>query len=120
MRFRFTIGDRVFHAEMVDNDIVREVARHLPLEASYSRYAEHEYYTRLPFPTTDGNCKKEFDARKNEVWYFAGWNAFTILFGDCNTAPFEVVRLGEMEEDIASFLCNAGRSLRILCELEEE
>lgn len=50
MRFKFTIGNRIFHADMTDNDIVREVAKHLPFEATYTRYTEHEYYTRLPLP----------------------------------------------------------------------
>lgn len=116
MRFKFTIGNRIFHADMTDNDIVREVAKHLPFEATYTRYTEHEYYTRLPFPTSDGNCTKKFDAHKNEVWYFGGWNAFTILFGDCNTAPFEVVKLGEIKEDVVPLLKNAAHTLRILCE----
>lgn len=119
MRFRFTLNGQVFHANMVENDIVKEVAKHLPFTAKYTRYTEHEYYTRLPFPTSDGNCKKEYDAHKNEVWYFGGWNAFTILFGDCNTAPFEVVKLGEIEEDVVPLLKNAENVLSIQCEIEK-
>ena len=118
MRFKFTINDQVYHANMVKNDITTEIAKHLPFEATYNRYTEHEYYTRLPFPTSDRNCKKEFMAHKNEVWYFGGWNAFTILFGDCNTAPFEVVKLGEIKEDIVPALKNEKQTLNILCELD--
>ena len=118
MKFKFTINGQVFHANMVENDITKEVSKHLPFEAVYNRYTEHEYYTRLPFYTSDQNCKKEFLAQKNEVWYFGGWNAFTILFGDCNTSPFEVVKLGSLEEDIVPVLKDAGRTVNILCELD--
>ena len=116
MKFKFTIKGKVFHAYIVENDITNEIKKHLPFEATYHRYTEHEYYTRLPFKTSDKNCKKEFDAHKNEVWYFGGWNAFTILFGDCNTYPFEVVKLGELKEDVVSALKDESEEIKILCE----
>ncbi len=116
MKFKFTIDGKIFHANMIENDITKEIQKHLPFEATYTRYTEHEYYTRLPFKTSDKKCKKEFEANKNEVWYFGGWNAFTILFGDCNTYPFEVVKLGDVEEDISKFLENKGQTIKILCE----
>ena len=89
MIFKFTINGNVYHADMIDNPLTREIAKHLPLSANYSRYTEHEYYTRLPFPTSDKNCKKEYETSPNEVWYFAGWNAFTLLFTGGNTYPYE-------------------------------
>ena len=118
MRFKFLIDGKEFHANMVDNDITREVAKHLPFKASYNRYTEHEYYTRLPFPTSDKNCVKETLAHKNEIWYFGGWNAFTILFGDCDTSPFEVVKLGKVEENVIPILKNNKESIEILFELD--
>lgn len=120
MRFKFTIDGNVFHANMVDNDIVKEVAKHLPLKATYQRYTEHEYYTRLPFPTSDKNCKKETMAHKNEIWYFGGWNAFTILFGDCNTSPFQVVKLGDVVENVIPILKDNEDQIEILFELDEK
>ena len=119
MKFKFTVKGKVFHADMADNDIVREIAKRLPLTATYTRYTEHEYYTRLPFPANDKNCKKERFARKNEVWYFGGWNAFTILFGDCDTSPFDVVKLGELQEDVVPVLSPAEQRLEIVWEIDE-
>jgi len=118
MKFKFTVNGKVFHANMTDNDIVIQIAQNLPMEREYLRFSGHEYYTRLPFPTSDRRCKKEFQAHKNEIWYFGGWNAFTILFGDYNTAPFEVVKLGEMVEDIASYISGLGDKITILCEID--
>ena len=116
MRFKITIDGKVFHANMVDNDITEEIEKHLPFKAIYYRYTEHEYFTRLPFKTSDKNCKKETFASKNEIWYFGGWNAFTILFGDCDTSPFEVVKLGELEEDVVDNLKNNKEEIEILVE----
>lgn len=119
MRFKFTVDDKVFHANMIENDITKEIVKHLPFKASYHRYTEHEYYTRLPFKTSDRNCKKETFAHKNEIWYFGGWNAFTILFGDCDTTPFEVVKLGEVVEDVIPVLKDNNEVIKILFELDD-
>ncbi len=43
---------------MVENDFTIEIAKHLPMKATYSRYTEHKYYTRLLFPTS--NKDKEY------------------------------------------------------------
>lgn len=120
MRFRFTIDGRAYHADMVDNPLVRQIASMCPFEADYQRYTEHEYYTRLPHPTSQAGCELTTYAKANQVFYFSGWNAFTILFGDCDTSPFEVVHLGDMVEDVIPQLRGAGRTLHVLCEVEEE
>ncbi len=118
-RFRLTIDGKVYHADMVDNPLVEQIAAMCPFEQNYHRYTEHEYYTELPKPTSQERCKLETVARKNQIWYFYGWNAFTILFGDCNTAPFKVVRLGDMVEDVTVQLAGSGATVKILCEVEE-
>ena len=119
MVFKFTINEQIYHADMIDNDLTREIAKHLPINTNYSRYAEHEYYTRLPFATSDANCKKEYKTSPNEVWYFGGWNAFTILFTGGDTYPYQVVKLGSFREDISRVLKNEKQTLEILCELEK-
>ena len=118
-KFRLTIDGKVYHAEMIDNPLVEQIAAMCPFEQTYNRYTEHEYYTRLPKPTSQENCKLETFAKKNQIWYFHGWNAFTILFGDCNTVPFEVVHLGDIIEDVTEQLENSGTTVNILCEVEE-
>ena len=119
MKYKITIDGQIFHATMVENDITIEISKHLPFNAQYTRYTEHEYYIRLPFPTSDKNCIKTTLAHKNEIWYFGGWNAFTILFGDCDTSPFEVVKLGEIEENIIPVLKNNKPHINILLELKK-
>lgn len=52
------------------------------------------------------------------MWHFGGWNAITLLFKDCNTSLFEVVKLGEFEEDIVPILKNNVVILEIMCEID--
>ena len=118
-KFRFTIDGKVYHANMVDNPLVEQIAKMCPFEADYKRYTEHEYYTNLPKQASQEGCELTTMAHKNQVFYFHGWNAFTILFGDCNTSPFQVVHLGDMIEDVIPQLQNAGKTVHILCEVEE-
>lgn len=117
-KFKFTIDGKVYHANMVDNPLVEKIAKMCPFEADYKRYTEHEYYTSLPKKCSDKGCELTTMAHKNQVFFFEGWNAFTILFGDCNTFPFKVVHLGNMVEDVIPQLQNAGQTVRILCEVE--
>lgn len=117
--FKFTIDGSIFHANMVDNPLVDKIAVMCPFEADYERYTEHEYFTRLPEGASQDGCELTHIASKNQVFYFQGWNAFTILFDDFNTSPYDVVRLGEMVEDVVPQLKHSGETVRIGCEVEE-
>lgn len=115
--FKLTIDGKVYHADMIDNPLVEQIAAMCPFEQNYKRYTEHEYYTTLLQETSQAGCKLETMAHKNEIWYFHGWNAFTILFCDCNTSPFQVVHLGNIIEDVTEQLKHSGETVRIKCEV---
>lgn len=38
MKFKITIDGKLFHANMIDNDITKEIEKHLPFKATYYRY----------------------------------------------------------------------------------
>lgn len=99
--------------------MVEKIAAMCPFEQNYQRYTEHEYFTRLPKRADHSGCELTHNAYKNQVFYFQGWNAFTILFGDCDTTPFDVVHLGNIVEDVVPQLQNAGAAVPVRCELEE-
>ncbi len=103
---------------MVDNPLVDQIASMCPFEADYERYTEHEYFTRLPKSASQKGCDLTYTAHKNQVFYFQGWNAFTILFEDFNTKPFDVVHLGDFIEDVAPQLKHSSSTLHIRCEVE--
>lgn len=118
-KFKLTIDGNVYHANMVENPLVEKIAAMCPFKADYQRYTEHEYYTRLPQKANHKGCELTQMAYRNQIFYFQGWNAFTILFGDCNTAPFDVVHLGDMVEDVIPQLKDAGATVRVLCEIDD-
>lgn len=118
-KLRLTIDETVYHAELPDRTLARQIASMCPFEADYQRSAEGEYFTRLPDEVSISGCEKTTIAYKNKLYYFAGWNAFSIVFADCDIAPYEIVYLGDFQEDIANQLKNEGTAVHIICELEE-
>lgn len=118
-KFKLTINGIVYHADMVENPLVDKIASMCPFEADYQRYTEHEYFTRLPEKVNHKGCELTHKANQNQIFYFQDWNAFTILFGDCDTSPFDVVHLGDMVEDVIPQLKDAGGTVRVLCEIDE-
>ncbi|MDE6200709.1 MAG: hypothetical protein K2M47_02350 [Clostridiales bacterium] len=69
-KFRLTIDGKIYHAEMIDNPLVEQIAAMCPFEQTYRRYTEHEYYTELPKPTSQEGCMLEAMARKNQIGIF--------------------------------------------------
>jgi hypothetical protein len=118
-KLRLIINETVYHAELPDNKLTRQITSLCPFEAGYQRSAECEYFTRLPDIESASGCEKTTIAYKNKLYYFDGWNAFSIVFADCDIAPYEIVYLGDFQEDIAKQLKNEGSAVHILCELEK-
>ena len=54
------------------------------------------------------------DAHAGGIYYYDGWSAFTILFGDAHIAPYEVVHLGDVNEnvDVIVLLASAGTTVK--------
>lgn len=114
---RLTVGNRTFRMLLDDCPLAEEIASMCPFESEFSRFGGHEYYAELPSrPSSSGSgTSKTFS---DCVYYFEGWNAFSIVYGDADIAPFEVVRIGEMEDSIAAMLRGAGSSVLIRCEMD--
>ena len=104
---------------MLEHDVTKEIEKNLPFEATFQRFSEREYFTQLPFATNDANCKKEFIANKNEIWYFGGMNAMGIVFEGCNVEPLEIVKLGDIVEDIVPVLQGEGEKIQVLFEVDK-
>ena len=49
------------------------------------------------------------DVYAGSIYYYDGWNALTVFYGDAHIAPFKVVHIGDVEgKEIISFLAEAG------------
>lgn len=117
-RLRFTIEGVAYHATMQENGLSGMIAGMCPFTMNYTRSGEHEYYAVLPGKATAEDCQSTTEGRRNGLYYFEGWNALSLVFRDCSTAPYQIHHIGDFEEDIVAVLEKMGRNVRILCETE--
>lgn len=89
-----------------------------PFTLDYTRSGEHEYYAALPKKAAADGCPSTTKGYRNGLYYFEGWNALSLVFKDCDTAPYKIHHIGDFEEDVSGALEKTGRSVRILCETE--
>ena len=118
MLFRFLIEGKEYTTRMHDSPLVREIAKACPMEQSWQRSDDHEYYTRLKQTLHVAGEEETSEIKKNRLYLFTAWNAFSINFRDMSIAPFKVIELGEFMEDLTSVLNKAPAQIIIRCEAE--
>lgn len=117
-KFKMTIDGKTYNVKLEDNELTKEILNLCPFEDEFQRYGEHEYYCRLQKDISKANAIKTSKANKNKLYYFAGWNAFTIVFEDCDISPFEINFIGELEEDSTPQLRNSFDKIHVKCEVK--
>ena len=124
-RLRFTIDGVEYHAVLRDHALAESLSAMCPFTADYTRSggspagSGHEYYSALPKKAAAKGCASTTQGKKNGLYYFEGWNALSLVFKDCDTAPYQIHEIGNFEEDISATLEKMGGRIRILCELEK-
>lgn len=101
---KITIDGNAFTAKLNINRTVEDFLRLLPLELQLQRYAGHEYYGKLPRKLSIKDVPVTSSAHAGGIYYYEGWSAFTLLYGDAEIAPFKVEHLGDMEQEVINFL----------------
>lgn len=117
-KLKLTIDGKMFTANLNDNQTVNDILNLLPIKLTLQRYAGHEYYSRLPNKPSIQGVPMTSDAYAGGIYYYDGWGAFTVLYGDAHIAPYEVVHIGDVNEDIISYLKNAGETVEAIIEIE--
>ena len=117
-RIRVTVDGVVYHAVLLRNALAEKSAGMCPFTLDCTRSGEHEYYSTLPQKTAANGCPATTTGHRNGLYYFEGWNALSLVFKDCDTAPYKIHHIGDFEEDMAAVLEKMGRSIHILCEVE--
>lgn len=115
---KLTLNGKEYTATLNDNRTVEDILSMLPLELTLQRYAGHEYYSSLPKKPSIKGCTMTSDAHASGIYYFDGWSAFTVLFGDAHIAPFEVVHIGDVNGDILLLLAAAGATIDAKIEVD--
>ena len=124
-RLRFTIDGVVLHAVLQNHALSESLSAMCPFTADCTRSGGspagggHEYYTALPKKAVVKGCPSTTQGKKNGLYYFEGWNALSLVFRDCDTAPYQIHHIGDFEEDVSAVLEKMGGRIHILCESEE-
>ena len=118
-RLCFTIDGVKYHAVLQNHKLSESLSTMCPFTAEYTRSGGHEYYTALPKKAAVDGCPSTTKGHRNGLYYFEGWNALSLVFKDCDTAPYRIHQIGDFEEDISAALEKMGGRISILCELEE-
>ena len=119
-RLRFSIDGMGYHAVLQNHALAESLLTMCPFTVDFTRNGNHEYYASLPKKAAVKDCPTTTKGHRNGLYYFEGWNALSIVFRDCDTAPYQIHQIGDFEEDISANLEKKGERIRIFCELEKE
>ena len=103
-QMRLIINGKEFTVTLNDNLTVDELKTMLPLDLILQNYEGHEYYGSLPKHISQRGVKMTSTAHSQGIYYYDGWKAFTVLYGGAQIDPFKVVHIGDVNEDVATFL----------------
>ena len=115
---KLTIDGKEYTVALKDNRTVDDILNMLPLELTLQRYAGHEYYCSLPQKPSIKGVPMTSDAHAGGIYYYDGWSAFTVLYGGANITPFEVVHIGDVNEDIITPLAAAENTVQAKIEIK--
>ncbi len=104
-------NNKTYTAMLNDNCCVDDILNMLPMELELNRYAGHEYYSSLPEKPTIKGVAMTSDAHAGGLYYFNGWNAFTIVFENAHIDPYKVVHVGDVEKELIAYLASAGETV---------
>jgi len=114
---KLSLDGKVYTATLNDNRTVEDLLTMLPLELTLKRYAGHEYYGILSQKPSITGVPMTSDAHAGGIYYFDGWSAFTVLYGDAHIAPYEVVYIGDVNEDVIEQLAASGSAVKAKIEV---
>lgn len=117
-RLCITIDGTIYHAVLQENPIAETVAAMCPFTVNCTRSGEHEYYSALPKKAAAKGSPSTTNGHRNGLYYFEGWNAISLVFKDCDTAPYQINHIGDFEEDVSAALEKAGGTVKVTCEAE--
>jgi hypothetical protein len=101
---KLTLDDKEYTATVNVSVTVNDILKMLPLELPLQRFSGHEYYCTLPQKPSINGVAMTSEAHASGIYYYDGWNAFTVVFRDANIEPYKVVHIGEVNEDLSSLV----------------
>lgn len=78
-----------------------------------NRSGSNEYYNSLP-QGIKSTAKGTSQAQAGYIYYFADSNAFSLNFADLDISPFEVVKIGHVDdESLIQMLSTGPKSIEV-------
>lgn len=108
------IGNNTFRGTLYTNQCVEDIINMFPLPLRLQHYAKHEYYAELPERPSITGVETTSIARKGGIYYYEGWNAFTIVYKEAQIAPYRVIHIGNVGDDLVSELQHSPDSIRVM------
>ena len=118
MEFRITIKGHTYSAKLSEKAL-RQLAGRCPMEETFGRSGNHEYYCRLRNGLDVTGMPDTKQVHRNGIYYFAAWNALSFVYRDENIAPYQVTYLGDFPEEMSAMLEKTGSSETASLEVSE-
>lgn len=113
---KIIIDNKEYPVLLDNNQTVNDILKMLPLELTFVRYAEHEYYSSLP-SRPSGKEEKTSKLKAGHIYYWDGSNSFVINYANYDISPFESVHIGEIEDtSILDYLKEADHTIKVTIE----
>ena len=112
------LDGREYAISLEDNTLTKEIAALCPMELSMSRSGGHEYYGTLSGKLDAKQARQTSVVQAGGVYYFAAWNAFSLVFRAADIPPYSVHIVGQAEDSLTEALLNTGRSIAVRFEEE--
>ena len=113
---RITINRKSFAVTLADNTLSQSISAMCPIKLNMSRSGGHEYYAALPKKVNTAGAPETSLVHRGGIYYFAVWNAFSLVFKDADIAPYSVHIVGEAEDELVSVLEHSDGTITITME----
>lgn len=110
------LDGREYAISLEDNTLTKEIAALCPMELSMSRSGGYEYYGTLIGSVDAKQARQTSVVQAGGVYYFAAWDAFSLVFRAADIRPYSVHIVGQAEDSLTEALAQAGRSVSIRLE----
>lgn len=99
MKMRFTIGDEVLTATILDTETSRDFVSMLPLKLRMDDYVGTEKISNLPRKLSVKNAPVGYDPAIGDIAYYSPWGNLAVFYKDAGYAK-GLIKLGTIEGDI--------------------
>lgn len=113
---KLIIGNETYEVKLDNNETVTDIINMLPLELTFKRYDNHEYYSDLE-KTPKTTAETTSDLKAGHVYYWGGGNSFVINYIDYDISPYKSVHIGEItDKKVVDILKNSPNNVSVKIE----